>query len=223
VNSKLQEEGEPDTERKSLNSDIVRNEKGEPMIGRLCGGKHMTADVEDIDSDCGAIKTVECDMPLTLTEMVKHEDKEYIVLTFATGDKENPFNWNPWYKRSITTMLNLMTLFIGLATTAYSSGINSMCAEFGVPTIMGQLGLFTFNISCAIAPMLLAPFCELVGRRIVYGGAFSCFSILFIGLALAKDISTIIGLRLLLGLFGCVGTILVGGKYLFTNCMLREH
>tara|TARA_R110002003_G_scaffold116_6_gene10115 strand:+ start:2735 stop:2995 length:261 start_codon:yes stop_codon:yes gene_type:complete len=65
------------------------------MIGRVAGGKYITSDIEDIGPDCGPITTVECDMPLTLTEMVKHEDKEYIVLTFATGDKENPFNWNP--------------------------------------------------------------------------------------------------------------------------------
>jgi MFS family permease len=214
VNTKLENEAQlPQTERTSLNSEIERNEKGEPMIGRIAGGKYIDADIEDIDSDCGPIKTVECDMPLTLTEMVIHNEKEYIVLSFATGDKENPFNWNPWYKRSITTMLNLMTLFIGLATTAYSSGIGSMCEEFGVPEIMGQLGLFTFNIACAIAPMVLAPFCELVGRKVVYSSAFLCFSLIFIGLALAKDISTIIGLRLLLGLFGCVGTILVGGTF----------
>lgn len=95
MNSKLQDETNPDVERTSLNSEVIRNEKGEPMIGRLAGGKHITEDIEDIDSDCGPIKKVECDMPLTLTEMVEHEGKEYIVLTFATGDKENPFNWNP--------------------------------------------------------------------------------------------------------------------------------
>lgn len=94
MNSKLQDETNPDVERTSLNSEVIRNEKGEPMIGRLAGGKHITEDIEDIDSDCGPIKKVECDMPLTLTEMVEHEGKEYIVLTFATGDKENPFNWN---------------------------------------------------------------------------------------------------------------------------------
>ncbi|EMD69028.1 hypothetical protein COCSADRAFT_31801 [Bipolaris sorokiniana ND90Pr] len=208
VNSKLVNE-----DNVSMNSEILRNEKGELMIGRIVGGKHLTDDVEDIDPACGPIKRVDCDMPLTLTEMVNHEGKEYIVLSFATGDKENPFNWNSWYKRSITTMLNLMTLFIGLATTAYSSGINSMCEEFGVDAIYGQLGLFTFNISCAIAPMVLAPFCELVGRKIVYASAFLCFSLIFIGLALAQSIGTIIGLRLLLGLFGCVGTILVGGTF----------
>ncbi|KAJ8106036.1 hypothetical protein OPT61_g9809 [Boeremia exigua] len=131
------------------NSEVVRNEKGEPMIGRVVGGKYVSEDNNDIDPDCGLIKTVDIDMPLTLTETVNHNGKEYIVLTFATGDKENPFNWNPWYKRSITTMLNLMTLFIGLATTAYSSGINSMCEEFNVGSIQGQWGLFTFNMACA--------------------------------------------------------------------------
>jgi MFS family permease len=196
-----------------FNSEVVYNEKGEPKIGRIAGGKNMTPEAEELDADCGPIKKLDIDMPLTLTEMVNHNDKEYIVLTFATGDKENPFNWNPWYKRSITTMLNLMTLFIGLATTAYSSGINSMCEEFDAPVIKGQLGLFAFNISCAIAPMVLAPFCEMVGRKIVYASSFLCFSLLFIGLALAQDINTIIGLRLLLGLFGCVGTILVGGTF----------
>jgi MFS family permease len=200
-------------DKRSLDSNIIRNENGEAMIGRIVGRKHKDAAKEDLDSDCGPITTVDIDMPLTLTEMVKHNDKDFIVLSFATGDPENPFNWNPWYKRSISTMLNLMTLFIGLATTAYSSGIGSMCAEFGVPTILGQLGLFTFNIACAITPMILAPLCELAGRKVVYASAFLCFSLIFIGLALAKDIGTIIGLRLLLGLFGCVGTILVGGTF----------
>ncbi|KAK6840839.1 hypothetical protein PG990_007041 [Apiospora arundinis] len=192
---------------------IPKNEKGEAMTGRIVGGKHDTPEAAQIDDDFGDIKKVDCDMPLTLTEIVNENGKEYIVLNFATGDKQNPFNWNPWYKRSISTILNLMTLFIGLATTAYSSGIGSMCKEFGVSEFYGQLGLFTFNIACAIAPMVLAPFCELTGRKVVYAGAFLCFSLLFIGLALAKNIATIIGLRLLLGLFGCVGTILVGGTF----------
>lgn len=161
------------------NSEIVRNEKGEPMIGRIVGGKYVSEDNNDIDADCGPVTTVDIDMPLTLTETVRHNDKEYIVLTFATGDPNNPFNWNPWYKRSITTMLNLMTLFIGLATTAYSSGISSMCAEFNVGSIQGQWGLFTFNMACAVAPMVLAPFCELVGRKIVYASSFLCFTPLY--------------------------------------------
>lgn len=194
-------------------NDMIRDEKGNPKIGRIVGGKFVDPSNEQIDADCGAIKTVDIDMPLTLTELVSHNDKEYIVLEYATGDEQNPYNWKPMYKSFVTAMLCLMTLFIGLATTAYSSGIGSMVKDLNSSQEIGQLGLFTFNFACALAPMVLAPFCELVGRKIVYAGAFLCFTLLFIGLALAKDIGTMIGLRLLLGLFGCVGTILVGGTF----------
>lgn len=193
--------------------ELVTDEKGKPRIGRVVGGKFVDPANESIDPDCGVITTVDIDMPLTLTETVLHDGKEYIILTFSTGDKENPYEWSVWKKRMVSTMLCLMTLFIGLATTAYSSGISSMVQELHASQEQGQLGLFTFNIACAIAPMVLAPFCELVGRKVIYAGAFLCFDLLFIGLALAKDIGTIIGLRLLLGLCGCVGTILVGGTF----------
>lgn len=197
--------------------DAVTNEKqgpgGNPRLGRIVGGKYVDPSNEQTDPEVGDIMTVDIDMPLTLTELVEHEGKEYIILEFATGDKENPYNWSPRYKKFVTGMLCLMTLFIGLATTAYSSGISSMVKELNTSTEMGQLGLFTFNFACAIAPMVLAPFCELVGRKVIYAGAFLCFDLLFIGLALGKNIGTIIGLRTLLGLFGCVGTILVGGTF----------
>lgn len=61
--------------------------------------------------------------------------------------------------------------------------------------------------------LFLAPFCELVGRRIVYVGAYVLFCLCFIGLALGQNIATILVMRTLLGLFGCVGTILVGGTF----------
>ncbi|KAJ9659756.1 hypothetical protein H2201_007192 [Coniosporium apollinis] len=153
------------------------------------------------------------DLPLTLTDTKQINGEEVILLKFAPGDKENPFNWSKKRKSFITWLLNLMTLFIGLATTAYSSGINSMVEDLGTSNIMGQMGLFLFNFACAIAPLFLAPFCELVGRRIIYAGSYGGFTLCFIGLALGKNIATILIMRTLLGLFGCVGTILVGGTF----------
>ncbi|KAJ9647023.1 hypothetical protein H2199_002009 [Coniosporium tulheliwenetii] len=135
------------------------------------------------------------DLPLTLTDTKQINGEE---------QEEKSF---------ITWLLNLMTLFIGLATTAYSSGINSMVEDLGTSNIMGQMGLFLFNFACAIAPLFLAPFCELVGRRIIYAGSYGGFTLCFIGLALGKNIATILIMRTLLGLFGCVGTILVGGTF----------
>lgn len=199
-------------------TDQKETAEGEKPLGerkRIAGGKYLEdAKSEDAaDAEWGPLEEVDMDMPLTLTEKIEKDGKEWIVLRYTSTDTENPYKWNTWYRRFISTLLNLMTLFIGLATTAYSSGISSMVTDLNASNEMGQLGLFTFNMACAVAPLFLAPFCEMVGRKAVYAGAYLCFSLCFIGLALGKNIETIIVMRLLLGFFGCVGTILVGGTF----------
>ena len=190
-------------------------QEGKVQTGYIVGGKYCEELSDENARGVGdaPLLKLDRDVPLTITETEYHDGKEFIVLDFVEGDKENPFNWSLAYRGFLSLLLVLMTLFIGLATTAYSSGIGSMCEEFGVSQELGQLGLFTFNFTCALAPLFLAPFCELAGRRVVYVGAYYLFSIMFIGLALGKNIATIIVCRALLGLFGCVGTILVGGTF----------
>jgi MFS family permease len=192
------------------NEDFSKTRRGRISGGSFLEGLHES-DFENADE--GPLKEVEIDLPLTLWEIQKKDDQEYIVLKFTESDKQDPFNWSISRKAWITLLLCLMTLFIGLATTAYSSGIDSMTTDLGVSAELGQLGLFCFNFACAIAPLFLAPFCELVGRRVIYVGAYACFVIMFIGLALGKNIATILVMRTLSGLFGCVGTILVGGTF----------
>ncbi|KAF2688570.1 hypothetical protein K458DRAFT_384752 [Lentithecium fluviatile CBS 122367] len=75
----------------SLPYTVIRDEKGDPTIGRIVVGKYTNAANEDIDYDCCFITTVDINIPLTLMETVNHNGKEY-VLSFATGDPENPFN-----------------------------------------------------------------------------------------------------------------------------------
>jgi MFS family permease len=171
--------------------------------------------LESYASKRGRPEEVDFDFPPTAVETRHLEEtgEDVLVLDFMDGDAENPFNWSPARKAFISTLLCLMTLFVGLATTAYSSGITSMTRDLGVSSELGQLGLFTFNFACALAPLFLAPFCELVGRRVIYVGAYVLFAVMFVGLALGRNIATILVCRALLGLFGCVGTILVGGTF----------
>ncbi|KAF2215700.1 hypothetical protein CERZMDRAFT_81834 [Cercospora zeae-maydis SCOH1-5] len=205
----------PDTQSElTQKPEIGQEENVTTRAGRVVGGCYVEESKESgLHDNHGPLQVVDIDMPLTLTELVEVEGKDFIVLQYASFDPVNPFNWNPWYKRAVTTMLNMMTLSIGLSTTCYSSTIDSMTAEFGVSTEIGQLGLFLFNFICAIAPLFLAPFCELVGRKVVYAGAYLCFSLCFIGLSLGQNMATILVMRAFLGLFGCVGTILVGGTF----------
>lgn len=183
--------------------------------GCVAGGIYLEALNAEANKSSihGPLTEVDIDMPLTYFDSTTIDGEDLVLLKFAPGDAENPFNWSETRKSVSTALLCLMTLTIGLSTTAYSAGVTDMCAEFGVSSEIGQLGMFLFNFVCAMAPMFLAPFCELVGRKVIYVGAYACFTLTFIGLALGKNIETILVLRGFLGLFGCVGTILVGGTF----------
>lgn len=183
--------------------------------GRVCGGKYLESlsETSTPEEEQRPLQKVEVDMPMTLTDSVIKDEKEWVVLEFAANDPEDPYNWSKARKWLITCILCGFTMFIGLATTAYSSGIGKMVKDLNTSVEVGQFGLFGFNEACAVAPLFLAPFCELVGRRIIYVGGYLCFSLIFIGLALGRNIGTIMALRAILGLFGCVGTILVGGTF----------
>lgn len=200
----------------------------ENKLGRICGGKYLQELAEEDDSPIARerpLTRVDADVPLTYTHMVPQDGKEFMVLDFRPGDHENPYNWNKARKILISTELCLLTLFIGLATTVYSSLQASTCTEEdsklkngcgstpGASKEKYNLGLFAFNQTCAIAPLFLAPFCELAGRRVVYTGGYLGFCLCFIGLALGKNIATLLVMRTFLGFFGCVGTILVGGTF----------
>lgn len=139
-----QSKWQPDTPKKSA---VVGSGHTNDKEKRL----QVTVPIEEIDG---------VDVPLTMTEVVEDNGDELALLTFAKGDGEDPFNWSQGRKAFISVLLCLMTLFIGLATTSYSSGLGDMTREFDVSEEIGQLGLFLFNIVCAIAPLFLAPFCK---------------------------------------------------------------
>ncbi|AQZ18867.1 hypothetical protein BZL39_O04100 [Zygosaccharomyces parabailii] len=193
-------------------------------LGRICGGKYLQDHMMD-ESSPEALERplvkVEADVPLTYTESVEKDGKEWVMLTYAPGDKENPFNWNSKRKWFYTWILNLMTLMIGLGNTVYNSTISRMCLEFDRTTEIGQLGLFVFNQTSGVIPLFFAPFCELVGRKIVYTAGFIGFCLCFIGLALGRNMATILVMRTLQGGFGSIGTILVGGT--FDDMFIPDH
>lgn len=64
-------------------------------------------------------------------------------------------------KWTITMLLCLMCLIIGLSTAAYSAGLSEMTQEVGTDKEVGQVGLFVFNFSFAVVPLFLSPLVSL--------------------------------------------------------------
>lgn len=121
-------------------SEEIKAEKlhiDEPQTA-VIGGKYINEE-DNVQNNYNLTK-FEFDLPLTITEEVEDKGEKFLLLHFPEGDSEDPFNWNPKRKAYISVLLCAMTLTIGMATTAYSAGIGSMTKEFGVPTILGQMG-----------------------------------------------------------------------------------
>lgn len=77
-----------------------------------------------------------------------------------------------------------------------------VATKFGVSTEVGVLGVSLYVLGFATGPLVWAPASELYGRRIpLIIGSFG-FSIFQIGVAVAKDLQTVMLCRFFGGFFG---------------------
>jgi multidrug resistance protein len=91
---------------------------------------------------------------------------------------DSPIIWSTRRKRLITWTSCMATVFAGFAAGSYSSGFEQMKEEWGVSNTALSVGLTVFTLGVGIAPMILAPFSEINGRKpvlIVAGILFVVF------------------------------------------------
>jgi hypothetical protein len=80
----------------------------------------------------------------------------------------SPLKWSPGRKYLITWISCGVTVLAGYAAGSYSPPQAKLTKEWGVSEIVYNLGIASYTFGFAIAPMLLAPFSEVVGRRSVF-------------------------------------------------------
>ncbi|CAO1627991.1 unnamed protein product [Parajaminaea phylloscopi] len=141
------------------------------------------------------------------------DDLNNIILVDWDGpdDPENPMNWSAKKKWVNTICLNMMCLFIGLSTAAFSSGISDMVRDLNTSTEIGQVGMLVFNGAFALVPLVLGPLSEATGSRPVYLISMFFFVVWFIGLALSPNIGSVIVFRFLSGCSGAAGVTIIPG------------
>lgn len=100
-----------------------------------------------------------------------------------------------------------------IASTILAIGAGEIAKEFelrnpklpSLPTALYVLGIGS-------GPLVLAPFSELYGRRLIYLSSFACFTLLNVGCALSPNIAALSTLRFLSGIAGSVGPSLSAGS-----------
>ncbi|KAK5132987.1 hypothetical protein LTR08_008274 [Meristemomyces frigidus] len=123
----------------------------------------------------------------------------------------SPFLWSKKRKNILTWMSVTATMFTAYTAGSYSSGIGQMTEEWGISEVVATIGITIFTCGFGIAPMVLAPFSEINGRRpmfVITGGLFVLFQIVC---AVTPTFAGMLVARFLVGCAGSTFSTMVGG------------
>lgn len=161
------------------------------------------------------------------------EDIEYRYLTFETvvplnpvlppdskaelppcpnlRDYDNPVTWSLTRKKLMTYLSCSVNLTGAYAAGSYASPTAELTQKWGISAVAYKVGITMFTLGFGVAPMVLAPFSEINGRRPVFIASGIVFAVCQLGSALTDSFAGMLVARLFLGFGGSTFSTMVGG------------
>ncbi|KAG6910048.1 hypothetical protein DXG01_013494 [Tephrocybe rancida] len=145
------------------------------------------------------------------TQEKTFDSNETIYIDFEEGDTRSPANFSLRIKWSITIMACIYTFFSASVAGSYNMGFESMTRDLNCSSFQATIGLSVYALGFGLVPLVTASFSEEFGRQPLYIYSSIGFLLMFMMIALAKNIQTVIIARFLQGAFGSTGSTMVGG------------
>lgn len=123
----------------------------------------------------------------------------------------DPFLW-PEKRKSLITFLSVVaTTFTAYTAGSYASGISQYTDIWNISEPAAEVGITVFTCGFAVAPMFLAPFSEINGRRPMFVVTGALFVIFQMACALAPNFGAMLAFRFIVGVMGSTFSTMVGG------------
>ncbi|KAF2201867.1 MFS multidrug transporter-like protein [Delitschia confertaspora ATCC 74209] len=131
------------------------------------------------------------------------------------NDPDNPFNWSPLYKWTLTITVCFISILTGLPAGSYGAGNELMAPRFSVqnepfPNLFWAT--CSWNVGAAVFPLLFVPLTENTGRMPGYFAAYLIFEAFLFGSAFADNFATLVITRFFGGGASSVSINIVGGS-----------
>lgn len=126
-------------------------------------------------------------------------------------DPSDPKSMTKARKWLIVLTVAFSSFCVTLNSTVYTSTYDQLIPQFRVSREVTTTGLTTFVLGLMTGPLLLAPFSEFYGRRIIYIASFALVFVFIIPCAVAQNIETILVTRFFDGFFGSAFLSVAGG------------
>lgn len=106
----------------------------------------------------------------------------------------SPFLWPKWRKSMMTWISCAVTALAGYSAGEVSPAADELTRKWGISAVVYNLTITLFCIGFALAPMVLAPFSEINGRRPI----FVVSGIVFVGMYRPRiNLSIYVGISVL--------------------------
>ena len=123
----------------------------------------------------------------------------------------SPFTWSESRKTFMTWLSCAVTVVTAYTAGSYSPASQQMSEYWHVSQVATYVGITTFTTGFAIAPMVLAPFSELNGRKPVFIATGILFVICQLCCAVTRSFPGMLVARFFAGVGGSTFSTMVGG------------
>jgi multidrug resistance protein len=140
----------------------------------------------------------------------------------SSSDADNPLNWPTWRKWTLITLVSFITFMAGLSSSMFAPSVPALMTELhSTNSILGSFVVTVFVLGFATGPLLFAPLSEVYGRLLVQHIGSIGFLIFSVACALSKNLNTLIGMRLLQGIFAAAP--LTNGGAIIADMIKQEE
>ncbi|ODQ82326.1 hypothetical protein BABINDRAFT_158945 [Babjeviella inositovora NRRL Y-12698] len=130
----------------------------------------------------------------------------------SPDDPQDPMNWPSWKKWLSTMTVAFICLCVTFGSSLYVGGIYDIEAKMKVSQELGLTGLTLYLVGLAFGPAIAAPLSEIFGRKIVYSVSLPVSMLFIVGIALSKNIESILILRFFTGFFASPAMAIAAGS-----------
>ncbi|KAL8794373.1 MAG: hypothetical protein Q9195_003071 [Heterodermia aff. obscurata] len=143
-----------------------------------------------------------------------HSQKNGLINPPEPPDLRNlisPFTWSESRKTYTTWLSSAVTVLTAMTAGSYVAASEQLMAEWGISQVAFNVGITMFTTGFATAPMVLAPFSELNGRKPVFVVTGILFVVCQLCCGLTRSYGGMLAARFFAGVGGSTFSTMVGG------------
>ena len=123
----------------------------------------------------------------------------------------SPFEWSETRKNFIIWLSCAVAVLAAYAAGSYAAAAEQLMAKWHISRVAFNVGITTFSVGFAVAPMVLAPFSELNGRKAVFIATGVLFVVCQLCCAVTPTYAGMLVARFFAGVGGSTFSTMVGG------------